>query len=184
MGKKIIVIILFLFSFLILPNDIFAVNIAGQSAYITYSLSNENNTNYLLKKMTIKRVLEKYDSPLVDQADYFIETCIKYKLDCYFLPSITGVESTFGKFTSPGSFNPFGWGRGLMQFKNWADGIDTVGEGLRKNYIDKGANTVDEIGAIYCEGNTWSGKVKYFINQFIKEEEKINLFFTSDKVEL
>jgi len=184
MGKRIIVIAFFLFSIFILPKDIFAVNIAGQSARLSYSLNTENDVDYLLKKLTIRRVLEKNDSPMVDQVDSFIETCNKYNLDCYLLPSIAGVESTFGKFIYPGSFNAFGWGRGLIQFRDWTDGIDTVGEGLRKNYINKGATTVDQIGAIYCEGNTWSGKVNYFMNQFAKEEEKINLFFSGDKVEL
>ncbi len=184
MGKKILVIISFLFSFLILPKNTWAVNIAGQSANISYSLNQGDNIDYRLKEMTIKRVLERYDSPISDQVEAFIATCKKTKLDCYLLPSITGVESTFGRFMIPGTYNAFGWGKGTIPFKNWADAIDTVGVGLKENYIDKGATTIDEIGAIYCEGNTWAGKVKYFMNQFTKEEEKINLFFNNDRVEL
>lgn len=184
MGKKIFVIGFFLVLILILPKSAAAVNVAGHSAVISYSEYDGDNIDYHLKKMTIKRVLERYDSPIADQADAFIDTCKKTGIDCYLLPSITGVESTFAKFMISGTYNPFGWGKGTIPFKSWADGIDTVGVGLKENYIDKGATSVDQIGAIYCEGNTWAGKVKYFMSQFSKEEEKINLFFSNDKVEL
>lgn len=168
-----------------------AAGIGGQSALLIKPVKSqitlkksENAVNYNLKKKTIKRVLERYNSPLVNSADAFVDTCQKYGLDCYLLPSIAGLESYFGTQLMPGSHNPFGWGRGLIYFDDWRDGIDTVGKGLRENYINKGATTIEEIGAIYCEGNTWAGKVRYFMKVFEEEEQKHELYFSNNTVEL
>ena len=161
--------------------------IAGSSAAVSYVEKNSTTTiniqKMALKKKAITEVLKRYNAPLLTEVDSFIEACTKYNLDCYLLPSISGIESTFGKFLIPGTFNPFGWGRGLLVFKSYNETIMTVGKGLRVNYIDKGADTVDKIGRIYCEGDTWAGKVKYFMNQF-EEEEKKQLFFMQDTVQL
>jgi len=99
------------------------------------------------------------------------------------LPAISGVESTFAKFIKTGTNNPFGWGRGLIEFDGYDRAILTVGKGLRENYVDKGATTVEQIGNIYCEGNTWSSKVSYFIEQFKKEEKNL-LLLNGNTVEL
>jgi len=120
---------------------------------------------------------------MLPYVDSFLEACTTYNFDCYLLPSIAGVESTFGKFIAPGSNNPFGWGQGIIPFVSFHEAIMTVGKGLRKDYIDKGASSVDAIGAIYCEGNTWSGKVTYFMNKF-EEFEKNQLFFSDSQVQL
>jgi hypothetical protein len=121
---------------------------------------------------------------MADEVDNFLTTCKKYSLNCYLLPSIAGLESTFGRFISPGSFNPFGWGRGLIPFKSWAESINVVGGGLKTNYIDQGATTVEEIGQIYCEGNTWASKIRWFMTQFETEEEKLSLYTSDFPVQL
>ncbi|MFH0772998.1 MAG: hypothetical protein V1922_01680 [bacterium] len=164
-----------------------AQSIAGSSAAVAYieknSTSSINLQNIALKRKAITEVLKRYDAPLLSEVDSFIDACTTYNLDCYLLPSISGVESTFGKFLIPGTYNPFGWGRGLLTYTSFSQTIMTVGKGIRENYIDKGADTVDKIGYIYCEGNTWSGKVKFFMRQF-EEEEKKQLFFMQDAVQL
>jgi hypothetical protein len=161
--------------------------IAGSSAAVSYVEKN-STTSISLQKTALKRkamteVLKRYNAPLLSEVDSFLDACTTYKLDCYLLPSISGVESTFGRFLLPGTYNPFGWGRGLIEFKSYNETIMTVGKALRENYIDKGADSVDKIGRIYCEGDTWSGKVKFFMNQF-EEEEKKQLFFMQDAVQL
>ncbi len=161
--------------------------IAGSSAAVAYYEQNAISTSSV-QKLAIKRkamteVLKRYNAPLLSEVDSFLEACTTYDLDCYLLPSISGVESTFGRFLIPGTYNPFGWGRGLLEFKSYNETIMTVGKALREKYIDRGADTVDKIGRIYCEGDTWSGKVKFFMNQF-EEEEKKQLFFMQDTVQL
>ncbi len=170
---------------LFFPAIVSAENVAGNSASMAYNINKNNKLeDYFIKKMVIKKVLEKYNSPIVESAGSFVDTCVKYELECYLLPSISGLESYFGRFIYPDSNNPFGWGRGLIMFNTWDEAIETVGKGLRENYIDKGAQTIDEIGIIYCEGNTWAGKVKFFVNQFKAEEEKLGLFLGQNQVKL
>ena len=172
---------------LFLAMPVFAENIAGESAGITFSfkISEKDMTDMkeYKTKRAIKSLLQKYNSPMVLEVDAFYNTCQKYKLDCYLLPSIAGLESFFGTYILPDSFNAFGWGRGLIPFKNWAEAIDSVGKGLRENYMDKwGATSVDEIGRIYCEGNTWASRVTWFMKEFKTEEEKISLFLNTNPV--
>ena len=180
--KKFILYMFALVTFLLLANVSHAQEVAGNSATLTAAptlvpVSVAKNTDFAKKKLVIKRVLERYGSPVSDTADGFINACMEYELNCYLLPSIMGVESTFGKHHIPGTYNAFGWGRGTIPFDSWEDSYMTVGKGLRVNYIDKGATDIDSIGAIYCEGNTWSGKVKYFMAQFEAEEKNLELYF-------
>jgi len=161
--------------------------VAGTSAEINYTkskiIASDKGQDMFLKRRAIKNYLLKRGAPLATETDAFIQACTAYDLDCYLLPAISGVESSFGLYTSPGSNNPFGWGRGLIPFTSFSQSIITVGKGLRENYINKGATTVPEIGRIYCEGDTWSGKVLYFMNQ-LENEEKNLLLLSANTVEL
>lgn len=161
--------------------------IAGSSAAVSRLEINATSTISLqklgLKRKAMTEVLKRYDAPLLSEVDSFLDACETYNLDCYLLPSISGVESTFGRFLIPGTYNPFGWGQGAIAFTSFNQTIMTVGKALKENYIDKGADTVDKIGRIYCEGDAWSGKVKFFMNKF-EEEEKRQLFFMQDAVQL
>lgn len=165
--------------FFFLATAVSAENVAGNSAELTQSsklaVKDGNLINDLRTRMVIKSVLEKYNSPLVGEVDSFMAACKKYDLDCYLLPSISGLESTFGRFIYPNSYNPFGWGGGLIMFNKWSDGIDTVASGLRNNYINKGATSIYEIGHIYSESPTWATRVSSIMTQFQKEEEKYPL---------
>lgn len=187
--KKLIFFILITGLFFISGSNVVAENQAGSSAQLSISIkfdSQELDAADLRKKeLAIRAVLERYNSPMVGEEKSFIETCTKYNLDCYLLPSIAGLESTFGRFIWPNSYNPFGWARGYMMFGSWEQGIDTVGSGLRENYINKwGLLTVDEIGPIYSESPTWAVRVNWFMNQFIIEEEKLSLLSAEFPVKL
>ncbi|HLL60246.1 MAG TPA: hypothetical protein VK338_00885 [Candidatus Nitrosocosmicus sp.] len=128
----------------------------------------------LIKRKAIYNVLAKYNSPLTSEVDSFISACKKYDLDCYLLPSITGIESYFGQMIYPGTYNGFGWGGGMIYFDNWEDSIMTVGKGLRENYFNRGAISIYDIGRIYAPpSTTWPSKVTYFMNQFYAEETRL-----------
>ncbi|MBI3366801.1 glucosaminidase domain-containing protein [Candidatus Roizmanbacteria bacterium] len=170
---------------LVFTRPIYAEKIAGNSAVITYNIGAlEEKQSFFIKKLAIKRVLNKYNAPLSDATEGFVNTCKKYNLDCFLLPSIAGLESTFGHFIYPHSHNPFGWGRGYIMFESWEEGIDAVGKGLREGYLNHGALSVNEIGPIYSESPTWAVRVKYFINEFEKEEAKLQLYLNENTVEL
>lgn len=183
--KNIIKTIFLAFIFLSLTSKIYADKIAGNSATIAYNvILSEKGKDIFLKKLAIKNIFEKYDAPLSESTDSFIKTCVAYNLDCYLLPSISGLESTFGKFIFPNSYNPFGWGGGYIMFQSWNEGIEEVGKGLRDNYIDKGAASIDKIASIYSESPTWAPRIRYFMNEFKKEEEKLQLYLSENSVEL
>jgi len=167
------------------PSKAFSQQIAGHSATITYNyIGSVNSKDSVIKKIVINRILDRYDSPLSDEADVFVQSCKFYNLDCYLLPAITGLESYFGRYTYPKSYNPFGWGGGYIMFDSWEKSIFTVAKGLREHYIDKGATTLNQIGVIYSESPTWTVRVNYFKSLFEKEEEKLNLLLSENKIEL
>lgn len=134
-----------------------------------------DNPVYLKKKIAIYHILKKYNSPLLYETDSFIQACVTYNIDCYLLPAISGVESTFGKFLLPESFNPFGWGGGYIVFNSWSDGFNQVAKGLRENYFDKNLTTIQQIAKIYAPpSTTWANKVEYFMKQFYEAENSID----------
>lgn len=178
--EKIILTTLSFFLILLFPTTVFGDKVAGNSAVLLSSNSKESpdvfvELEYFQKKKAIKKLMAKYQSPMADSVDAFISVCQKYELNCYLLPSIAILESTFGKFIWPGSYNPFGWGRGYIMFKSWNESIDAVGKGLRENYINKGASSIEQIGKIYSESPTWSPRIRLIMQQFEKEEEKSQL---------
>lgn len=183
--RKTVVIAIFVLIYFLLPRTIFGEQISDSSATMSYNYDvNPDLKNSIIKKIVIRRILNKYTSPLLEESDAFIESCNEYNLDCYLLPSITGLESSFGRFTYPNSHNPFGWGGGYIMFDNWSLAIKTVAKGLRENYINKGAETIDQIGPIYAASPTWAVRVKYFKNVFEQEEEKVSLLLSGNQVKL
>jgi hypothetical protein len=118
----------------------------------------------------LQAFLETYDSPLAESAQHFISEADRLHLDWKLVPAIAGVESTFGKHIPTNSYNGYGWGvftgqNDGIHFKDWNDGITKVSEGLRYNYLDKGAQTIEQIGHIYAASPAWSWKVRYFIQK-------------------
>lgn len=187
--KNKIILLIFTLLFLFSACSVKAEIIAGASAPLVVhkSFIDTDNIEQLRQKkirIAIETVLKKYNSPMAEESGSFVKACIKYQIDCYLLPSIAGLESTFGKFIWPNSYNPFGWDRGYMMFESWSDGIETVAKGLKNGYIKKGALTVEDIGPIYSESPTWAIRVNYFINQFEKEEEKMTLLSDQFPVQL
>lgn len=146
------------------PNLVLA-NEAQQSAQIAGSRESEDWRIEHLSKF-----LADYNSPLTEEAGHFVREADRLNLDWRLVAAIAGVESTFGKHIPTNSFNAWGWGvftgqQDGIHFRDWADGITTVSEGLRKNYLDKGRTTVEEIGRIYAASPVWSNKVRFFLGK-------------------
>ncbi len=184
---KLIVIVLIIAIIFFIPSTALAQKEAGSSASVSAKMqvNVDNYTDLAIKRKVIYEILSKNNSPLVTEVDAFIATCTKYEIDCYLLPSITGLESSFGKYTHPGSYNAFGWGGGYIMFKSWADCIDAVGRGVRENYIDKwGATSIETMGPIYAESPTWAVRVRLFHNKFTELEAEKQLYFSNLAVEL
>lgn len=113
----------------------------------------------------LSNYLARHNSPLQYHAQDFIDAAKKYELDWKMLPSIAGVESTFGK-QIPGGYNAWGWGvygNQAIYFKSWKEGIFEVAKGLRENYLDKGLNDPYAINRVYATSPRWGNKVTFFM---------------------
>ncbi len=122
------------------------------------------------RAIRLKKFLQSWGSPMADDADTFVEVADMYGLDWRLVAAIAGTESTFGVHIPPGSYNAWGWGiptgsQSGIGFDSWAHGITTVSEGLRKNYINKGAADLDAIGRKYAASPVWATHVRFFIDK-------------------
>ncbi|MBI2596762.1 glucosaminidase domain-containing protein [Candidatus Daviesbacteria bacterium] len=141
------------------------------------------------KAKILAQYLAKYNSPLENHAQDFIDAAKEYNLDWKLVPSIAGVESTFGKFI-PGGYNGWGWGvygTQAIYFSSWREAIFTVSKGLRENYYDKGLTDLYSINKAYAASPYWAGKVDYFMGDLEKftsefEGEKVSLPETTPKI--
>lgn len=190
MIKKLLVILFLIFK---VGSVVAADRVAGDSAEFSmpYGVPPMNRISYqsivyenTKKKKAVERVLDKYQSPMSESLDSFFQACDSNELDCYLLPAIAGLESGFGRYILPGSYNPFGWGGGYIRFSNWNEAIWAVGNGLRQNYINSGALTIEQIGSKYASSPTWASKVRRYIAEFKAAEVQSELSVSTLDLEL
>lgn len=140
--------------------------IAGSSAEIS-NIKTENLEDN--RALVLKKFLESNDSPLSSYSEKFVKEADKYNLDWKLVASISGVESTFGKYLPFNSYNAWGWGiygDNVYYFKSYDDAIQTISKSLREDYINKwGAQDVYGIGRIYAASPTWANRVDYFMKK-------------------
>jgi len=166
--KKLLIITL-LITLASVTKPVFAVSESGKAATLAFHQATDTTSD--TRASRLRMFLESYDSPLATEAEMFVQQADKHNLDWKLVAAIAGVESTFGKHIPTGSYNGWGWGvftgaADGVHFKNWADGIAVVSEGLRKTYIDRGAQNIYDIGWIYAaNGNSWGSHVRYFVDK-------------------
>ena len=122
------------------------------------------------RAMRLKAFLARYNSPMQNEADHFVAEADRLDLDWKLVAAIAGVESTFGNHVPSNSYNGWGWGiftgaSDGIHFASWHAGITEVSEGLKYNYIDRGATSIDQIGHIYAASPAWSAHVKFFMQK-------------------
>lgn len=166
MKKLFFLIILVVFIILNQPANVYAQELsAGSSAALLKPIATPPDS----RTRILKEFLGQYNSPLIPFASDFVKIADKYDLDWKLVAAISGVESTFGMQIPYQSFNGWGWGiygDNIIRFSSWTQGIETVSEGLRTNYINKwGARSVSEIGRFYAASPTWAQRVSYFMNK-------------------
>ncbi len=116
----------------------------------------------------LKQFFRKYGSPLYDEADFVVKTADKYKFDYRLLPAIAMQESGLCQNMPAGSYNCWGWGiygDKVARFSSYDEAIDTVGQGIRENYIDKGLVTATMIMEKYTPSSngSWARAVNTFM---------------------
>lgn len=127
-----------------------------------------------IREQKVAAYLSKHNSPLAYFAGHFVAEADANGFDYRLLPAIAGVESTFCRNYIRGTFNCWGWGVGKIPFESWEDAISHISLKLNKNYIARGAVSVEQIGRIYCPPTheSWSKKVNFFMKQI--EEMEVN----------
>ncbi len=176
--KKLSILISIVLFLLINAQTIYAAeNSSGSSAALMKPISIKSSDN---RANFIEGFLEQYNSPLTSHASDFVKYANIYDIDWRLVAAISGVESTFGKQIPYDSYNAWGWGvygENVIRFSSWDEGIKTVSEGLRKNYMDKwGARDVYEIGRFYAASQTWASRVVYFMQKLeeYKNQKMVN----------
>ena len=167
---KIYFLIAFVFLGLLFSEKVYAVqNSAGVSAEFQPSVFAKKED---VRVKILKEFLEKYSSPLALYANDFIKYADEYDIDWKLVAAISGVESTFGREIPYESFNGWGWGiygDNIIRFSSWTEGIQTVSQGLKENYINKwGATDVYEIGKLYASSPAWASRVSFITEQITK----------------
>ena len=127
------------------------------------------------RPILIAQFLEKNASPL-QPYDYWgvvlTQIADKYQMDFRLLPAIAMQESNLCKKIPEGSFNCLGLGihaRGTWEFPSFESNFDKAAEVLRKNYINQGLITPDQIQDKYTPGS--NGSWEFAVNHFMDKLE-------------
>ncbi len=177
--NKLIIIAVIIIAALVLPNKIEAYqNEQTSSAKLAFNVERISSED--IRVQALRRMFEKYSSPLADMAGSYVEFADKNGVDWKLLPAISGLESSFGKRLMPNSHNAYGWGGGYIYFDSWEHGIDTITKALSAKYYARGADTVWTIGPIYAESPTWAIRVNSFMQKI--EQEYVTLLRDEVKI--
>ena len=119
--------------------------------------------------LLVKRFLDEIDAPLAAYSQELVTVADLQGVDYRLVAAIARQESNGCKFIPPESYNCWGWGiheRGTLHFDSYQQGIETVTAGLKKNYIDKGLTSPEEIMQKYAPKSpgTWSNAVSKFLS--------------------
>jgi hypothetical protein len=130
------------------------------------------------RPILIANFLKKHDSPLKPY-DHFGQTFTliadTYGLDYRLLPAIAMQESNLCKTIPSGSFNCLGLGvhsQGTWAFSSFEENFDQAAKILKKNYIDEGLITPEQIQTKYTPSS--NGSWQYAINHFMNQIETGN----------
>lgn len=127
------------------------------------------------RPILLSNFLEEHKSPLKPYdywGNYLTQLADIYQMDYRLLPSIAMQESNLCKVIPEGSFNCLGLGvhsKGTWEFKNFEENFDAAARVLKKEYLDKGYRTPEEIQKKYTPGS--NGSWQFAVNHFMTKIE-------------
>jgi hypothetical protein len=121
-----------------------------------------------IRVANLKYFFRRYESVLYDKSEFIVKMADQYKLDYRLIPAIAMQESGLCKNIYEGSHNCWGWGiygNKVTRFDSYEEAIETISRGLKKNYIDKGLTTPEDIMRKYTPPSTgsWAFGVNFFL---------------------
>lgn len=130
------------------------------------------------RPILLGQFLEKHKSPLKPYGywgGYLTQLADQYQLDYRLLPSIAMQESNLCKVIPKDSFNCLGLGihaRGTWGFQSYEENFDAAARILKKEYIDKGYVTPEQIQKKYTPGSngSWQFSVNHFMDRIASGE--------------
>lgn len=152
-------------------------NLTEISSLLAINNSDKNVKVQLLKEFqtndiriaNLKFFFRKYNSPLYDFAATFVTAADKYQFDYRLLPAIAMQESNLCKYIYEGSHNCWGWGiygSRVTRFDSYDEAIETISHGIKRDYIDHGLTTTEEIMRKYTPPS--DGSWAFGVNTFLK----------------
>ena len=114
--KQIFTLIALIFAAILTSHDVYAQEVRSDSAKLDPVISVQKDYSLDTRTVAVRNVFKRYNSPLVDQAAFYVKYADEFGVDWKLLPAISGLESTFGRFLMPGSYNAYGWGGGRIYF--------------------------------------------------------------------
>lgn len=116
----------------------------------------------------IREYLEKYDSPLAPYAKHIVNAADENELDFRLITAIAQQESNLCKKIPEGTHNCWGWGihsQGTLGFESYEQAINVVSKGIKREYINKGYTTPEEIMGKYTPSSngSWAFGVRTFL---------------------
>lgn len=144
------------------PFNYSAAPFANEKSYANAELSDGRVAN-------LKIFLRKHNSPLYDFAESIVAVSDKNKFDYRLLPAIAMQESNLCKKIPEDSYNCWGWGiygDQVIRFSSYDEAIEIVGQGIKKEYLDKGLITASSIMQKYTPSSpngSWARGVNHFL---------------------
>ncbi len=123
------------------------------------------------RPVIVDNFLAKHNSPMRGLGSVFVSVADKYGIDYRLIPAIAFQESTLGKKMPKNSHNAWGWAiytgeNSGATFRDWHFAIETVGKGLKTDYIDRGLTTPEAIMTRYTDSEgSWAFGVNFAINE-------------------
>lgn len=110
------------------------------------------------------------NTPLEPYAQFMVEASDEHNLDYRLLPAIAMKETGGGISAREASFNAWGFENGRTNFDSWENAVTVVAKTLKRQYIDKGLTTPEQIMAVYAPpqlltGGQWAKDINFFFSK-------------------
>lgn len=167
MKRKISLSVLFFFFLLLNSSNISSADDKAKTISASFAASSSGEPATYVARDTrvdsLRKFLEKQDSPLASDARTFVSEADKNNIDWKMVAAISGVESTWAHAEPYNCYNSWGYniyGTHTRCFTSYKEAITVISYDLRHLYMDQwGAANVYEIGHKYAASPTWAARV-------------------------